>query len=1090
MPGRPSGRSARSSAATVNRKSSTQTLKSRASSTRTSAYAVEVPDEGPDTSLRTQICQIFGDAQKTTATQRKLVVSLRKIQEACAYEPQNPKKKATHDDFDEGDFNNEVARCVLRVLGVKKSEPVGDRIIRFLGVFLKHAIEKDNAIWQPEGEEATAFPETPSSRLTTNILSNVLQFLTAKDKVVRFRSAQTVAHIVNNLDQIDDEIFDLIRLGLLKRLRDKEPSVRVQAVLGLGRLAENDDEENEDEDSDDDVAGGILAKLLDIMQNDPSADVRRAVLMNLPFRPTTLPYLLERARDLDPGTRRALYGKLLPALGDFRHMRLAEREKLLRWGLRDRDENVRKATARLFRERWIEDCAATHDDRPEEERKPGEVAPPNMDALLELLERVQIVNSGQDGGMAHEAMRDFWDGRPDYCEFINFDDDFWNDLTAESAFVVRTFNDFYNNADANKQGMLEDKMPEVKKLCYFIQKHLNSLAENIRKTALLEEQDGELEEELYGQEFAVEQLLHIALTLDYTDEYGRRQMFNLMKDAIGRPELPEECTKLAVEVLRAVCGSREAGEREFCSIISEAIAEVRDTIGEEGSDGDNADESFHSAQSEVSDSTVDDKPKGKKKSQEEELDPEAAEEKRVREVMVYLKCLHIAQCMLQNVHCDLDSNATLKTMLDTLVVPAARSHEALIRERGFVCLGLMALLSKDLASNNMQLFLHCYLQGQDHPALQQIVIQILSDVLIAHPMLLAPPTDETSTSASDPEPINPLVKPLVKVLDKAFRSSDPASALTACTSASKLMLLSILPQPATKDLLKAFACAYFNPDTSSNPSLRQALSYFLPVFCHSKLSNATLMSDTALPIIQKLMALRDDIDEDDAADEMVGWPVVAGHLAEWTDGRRVVGMLEMGLDGKMEARPQAEEPHVLLAIEVLERVLAHGCSKDERKPLLALLAKLAISSTGSKMVGKGEVGGVDEEVLATLHWLAAEAVEAKVATDATSRNALAKLELALSKRVGDVELVTQVVVEAEAVEAPAAEEEVQQEEEIEEETMLPQAEAEGTRMPLGGSSDEGEEGESEGTVVGEGGGGMRVAVTESDIVDSLLESEI
>ena len=101
------------------------------------------------TSLRTQIAQAFGDAQKTTATQRKLVVNLRKIQEACCFEPPETGKKGgkkgkdeAREDFDEEDFNNEVVRCVLRVLAVKKSEPVGDRVIRFLGVFLKHASEK------------------------------------------------------------------------------------------------------------------------------------------------------------------------------------------------------------------------------------------------------------------------------------------------------------------------------------------------------------------------------------------------------------------------------------------------------------------------------------------------------------------------------------------------------------------------------------------------------------------------------------------------------------------------------------------------------------------------------------------------------------------------------------------------------------------------------------------------------------------------------------------------------------------------------------------------------------------------------------
>jgi hypothetical protein len=143
MPGRPTSRSTRTSTASATRKSSTGTPRS----TRTS-HAIDIPDEGPLTSLRTQIAQVFGDAQKTTATQRKLVVNLRKIQEACCFEPPETNKKGgkgreeAHEDFDEEEFNSEVVRCVLRVLGVKKSEPVGDRIIRFLGVFLKHASEK------------------------------------------------------------------------------------------------------------------------------------------------------------------------------------------------------------------------------------------------------------------------------------------------------------------------------------------------------------------------------------------------------------------------------------------------------------------------------------------------------------------------------------------------------------------------------------------------------------------------------------------------------------------------------------------------------------------------------------------------------------------------------------------------------------------------------------------------------------------------------------------------------------------------------------------------------------------------------------
>lgn len=147
MPGRTSVRANRiSNASVVSKKSSAQSIKSRATSTRSSAYTIDVPDEGPQTSLRERICAIFADAQKGVATQRKLAVTLRKAQELCCYEqPKSSAGKkmvAFDEDFAEEEFNLEVGRVCLRILAVKKSESVGDRLVRFLGLFLKVASDR------------------------------------------------------------------------------------------------------------------------------------------------------------------------------------------------------------------------------------------------------------------------------------------------------------------------------------------------------------------------------------------------------------------------------------------------------------------------------------------------------------------------------------------------------------------------------------------------------------------------------------------------------------------------------------------------------------------------------------------------------------------------------------------------------------------------------------------------------------------------------------------------------------------------------------------------------------------------------------
>lgn len=114
MPGRAGARSGRSSANEAAPRKPAAITKTRASA-RSSANTIEIPDEGEATPLRAQICHVFADAQRSTAGQRKLVVNLRKIQEACCYEPTKTKKGKkggevdVGEEFGEEDFNEEVS---------------------------------------------------------------------------------------------------------------------------------------------------------------------------------------------------------------------------------------------------------------------------------------------------------------------------------------------------------------------------------------------------------------------------------------------------------------------------------------------------------------------------------------------------------------------------------------------------------------------------------------------------------------------------------------------------------------------------------------------------------------------------------------------------------------------------------------------------------------------------------------------------------------------------------------------------------------------------------------------------------------------
>lgn len=982
MPSRASGRSTRSSAATLN---------SRASATsRISSAALNIPEESPSSALRTQVCTIFRDAQKTTATHRKLVVNLRKLHESCCYEPTRPSKPAADhaDDFDEADFNTEFTRCVLRAMPVRKSEAVGEKTIRFVGLFLRHASDKDNELLGEEDVDASTMPETPSTRLITQVMETILPLLTAKDKFVRYRATQLISHVINSLDAIDDDLFQKLRHGLLKRIRDKEAMVRAQAVLGLGRLAGNQIEAMANSDDSDDVETGLLEKLLEVLQNDPSAEVRRSLLVNLPILPNTLPYLLERARDQDPQTRRAVYSRLLPALGDFRHLSLSMREKLLRWGLRDRDENVRKAAGRLFRERWIEDCAGVNP--PPEEGKPAEPAEPSFDGLLELLERIDVVNSGVENGVALEAMKGFWEGRPDYRTGVTFDDYFWETLSAESVFMARSFNDFCraDGSSRNYEALVEEKLPEVTKLAFFLERYLNVLVEAIRRVNSQEgAEDEEEEEDTVEQEFIVEQLLHIILTLDYSDEVGRRKMFSLLRQMLSIPELPDEVTKLTVNALRDICAPDAAGEKEFCSVVLEAVADVHDTLVDEPSP-DNDDDSFHSARSDVS--SNDQPSKNDKRSPAPELSEEEAREKAIKEIMINMKCLHIVQCMLANVEGTLQENDHLVAMLNNLVVPAVRSHEAPVRERGLVCLGLCALLDRPLAEENLTLFMHFFTKG--HSALQITALQILTDILNVHgaQLLTANPT-------------------LLKVYVKALRSGskNPEVQGAATVAVSKLLLGRVVTDHDTSaELLRTLVVAYFDPSTAGNQSVRQALNYFLPVFCYSRAENQDLMRSVALEALHALYNVREGLEDDDADvnEEMVSLNTIGACLVDWTDPRKCY---QPGISLDAEKKNVNGDVHLDLANDILDRLDSNISSKwhqrafqwghdlthlaeEEKKIVAMLLGKLYVSPASSE----DKIRGLYDEVSA--------AVEENILTDATSRNALYKIHVSLGKIVNQL----------------------------------------------------------------------------------------
>lgn len=208
---------------------------------------------------------LFGESQKSAANHRKNAIALRKLQEQCA------KATADHEDFLAGEeaFNLEFVRAINKILPIKKKEASVTRVIKFVAAYVQYTQEKDTKERaqkkQPAMNEDEDIEDSTSSRFVEFLMRHLLRGINAKDKAVRSHVCQLIALCVNSLGEIDDDVYQGLKKGLYVRLHDKEASVRLHAVIALSRLQGADEEEVEDDGLP------VTAKLIDILQGDPSA---------------------------------------------------------------------------------------------------------------------------------------------------------------------------------------------------------------------------------------------------------------------------------------------------------------------------------------------------------------------------------------------------------------------------------------------------------------------------------------------------------------------------------------------------------------------------------------------------------------------------------------------------------------------------------------------------------------------------------------------------------------------------------------------------------------------------------------------------
>ncbi|ODV92637.1 hypothetical protein CANCADRAFT_90069 [Tortispora caseinolytica NRRL Y-17796] len=761
-----------------------------------------------DNSLQEYIQNVFQESQTSASSHRRLVRTLRKVLDRA-------------DELDEvTEFFNEFARCVAFVLPLRKAEQCAEKVVRFVTLFVKNC--------QLAEDEA---PNPAYAQITDDLLAFLIHGVNAKLKNVRFRSIQLIACIVSTLNEIEDSLSRVLASELIDRLQDKEATIRVQSVLALSRLQIDISEEEDDEDYDNELGRLVTDKLLTLLYSDPSPEVRRAVLLNLIRTKQTLPYLLERARDESDLNRKWVFTRVLRQIPDFRMLSITMREKVLKWGLTDRDSGVKDTAVKLLANNWME----------------------NVDGdLMELLERLDVMNSE----VPSLALAALFDLRPEIPTGIELPPEFWSELSVEGAFFAKCVCKYLHD-----KSIYSDVLPTLSQFAEMMESLLCTLN-------ALDEDSPQAPE----ADFKLEQLLEIVENSDYSDEVGRRRILDVLRSILLSLSVSETLTRTCVRLYRKL----SANDSDLALQISELFEELRERYLEPlemtrkrrlSEDNDNpnddsgmeSDDSFHSAVSSVPES-------------------EQSGEYKTQKLVIELRFLIIIQAMLEISGKSLQSNQHITNMLKNNIVPAIRNHDEIIRMKGLRCLGLCGTVDIELARMNLNTFLQCFEDGDE--VLKIEALKVITDFVIIHGFDLASDRNEATDTVPSRVPTTKedFIKKLEETLRSALVAQDMAMLQTVgCEAAGKLLLLQFIK---SSSLLNFLLVLYFHPLTSKNIELRQCLGYCLPAFCYSRSENQEIFSET---FVESFATIAVALEETPSEDDDLTLSKVAGQFIEWLD---------------------------------------------------------------------------------------------------------------------------------------------------------------------------------------------------------------
>ncbi|KAJ3099103.1 hypothetical protein HDU97_003482 [Phlyctochytrium planicorne] len=417
--------------------------------------------------------EILKRASESGSAHRKCAVALRNI----------------HSRLQKPVFYEMFWQSILPIFGSKRGMTECDRAIKFLDFYMDF-LERE---W-PEG--LPTFVEF--------LLRKMLSGFQAKSVTVRYRLCQFTFYLLNHLAEMDDAVFEAIKDALFNRCKDKDSHVRKFASTSLSRF------QGPEEDYDTEIA----AILMDMLETDPSPDVRKSVLMNLDLNEHTAATIVRRARDVDRSVRRKVFAKFKENFQCIELLDSVTKEKFFKSGLNDRDSTVRNECLEMLCDQlWMNTQTDLYNF--------AKVLDVFATDTAEISLRALIISPKFDRSSLDHFYTMMKTAELDYIV----------------AFVVRIT---VINAEValNTADDIIEKLPSLSEICDLILVNFGLMLQAATEQTAIE------------KEFLVKQLIQLVEYYDFSDELGRRSFVDLAKELLGTLDLPPDFIPAILRVLK------------------------------------------------------------------------------------------------------------------------------------------------------------------------------------------------------------------------------------------------------------------------------------------------------------------------------------------------------------------------------------------------------------------------------------------------------------------------------------------------------------------------------------------------------------